>query len=785
MKYWSAIAALLVLCQMDLLAQEVCGTDHVFAQQVANDPSLAEKQAVLDTWLRGFDGEIASTRDAETIIIPTVVHVLWSNCEGNISQAQVEDGIKVLNDGFNLLLEDTADIREVFQPQLGTMNIEFRLARIDPSGDPTNGINRRQTTASLNANDGVKSIERWPTDKYFNIWVVENINIGVAGQVNGYAQFPNGNWNTYGVVIRNDKFGTIGTSNADGSTMTHEAGHCFNLYHTFQDGCGSSCASSGDQVCDTPPADAPDWSCSQTTNTCSNDAGAGSPYTAGTPDMMENFMSYSSCRYAFTKGQVARMKAVLNVSTLSNLSSEANASARGVLGFQEANFAVLNPIVMQDEPAYFEDATRYAADAWKWDFGIQHFPSTSSLQNPEVYFIESGRLPVTLTSYFEGDSLTITKDVIVASQHGRAVPFVDGWEEGAASLASAYWMFEDSDKNGVTWQNTNEASYAGDHALMIENFNLCGAPTDVMTSTTLDLEPFATAKLGFKVAFAQRISGNNDFLRIWLSKDKGESWDLYWVRGGTGLRSVNELKTNSWYPTETNEWRSFEVNISNSYLRKAAMIRLEFVGDGGNNFFIDDLEMYGTYKEKVFLKSPENGKLGLPQDLSVDWKAVEGVDFYEYQLDQEMDFTSPNLISGVKTYIDASPENDDTEHFAEALELDRKYYWRVRYSKNGQYSDWSDVWNFRISAKPLGLDARAVGSLSVYPNPSSHETHWQSTYPIERIQVIDLQGRRVMQVNGGSNTSGVLDVSPLTTGGYILLFERSNQAAEARRLLVR
>ncbi|MEM9024633.1 MAG: M43 family zinc metalloprotease, partial [Bacteroidota bacterium] len=301
-------------------------------QLFLHDP--AQRQAFLDHKAAiaeiAHNGSAQSRKMDDLIIVPVVVHVMYNDCENNISNAQVVDAMRVLNEDFRRRNADASDTRDIFKDLAEDVNMEFRLARIDPDGNPTTGINHVETPLSVNANNSIKSISRWPSDQYLNIWLVESIDAGAGsgnGIILGYAQFPNfGSWSTYGVVMRNDRFGTIGTANGNDRTYTHEVGHCLGLLHTFQSGCGTSCGSSGDFICDTPPVEDPTWSCSNTQNTCTNDqVGTDSPFTSNVFDMIENYMSYDDCQNMFTTIQAASMRATIeNTPRLTALVSEAN-----------------------------------------------------------------------------------------------------------------------------------------------------------------------------------------------------------------------------------------------------------------------------------------------------------------------------------------------------------------------------------------------------------------------------------------------------------------------------
>ena len=89
----------------------------------------------------------------------------------------------------------------------------------------------------------------------------------------------------------------------EGDTLTHEAGHWFGLYHTFEDwGTGNGCKGKGDYVNDTPSEFGPNFACDESADTCPS---------KGT-DPVHNYMDYTDdvCMVQFTAGQAARVSGI-------------------------------------------------------------------------------------------------------------------------------------------------------------------------------------------------------------------------------------------------------------------------------------------------------------------------------------------------------------------------------------------------------------------------------------------------------------------------------------------
>ena len=141
----------------------------------------------------------AAYKSSDTLIFPTVVHIIHDSIWGNIPDSQVVDGLRVINEDFNRMNADTSLTRDVFKPFAAAVAFKFVLAKLDSNGDSTSGIVRVDTnlmphpepTASDFAN--VKFITHCPSNVYYNIWLVR----AIQGGAYGYAQYPGTDF-TYG-----------------------------------------------------------------------------------------------------------------------------------------------------------------------------------------------------------------------------------------------------------------------------------------------------------------------------------------------------------------------------------------------------------------------------------------------------------------------------------------------------------------------------------------------------------------------------------------------------------
>lgn len=311
MKRFTLFVVLLCITSLSFAQnQRACGTMQHLETQLEQDPDMQQRMQAIESFTQQVITNGNNARAVDGVItIPVVVHVLYNvnRPQENISDAQIQSQIDVLNEDFRRLNADAANTLPEFLGVAADTEIEFCLASVDPEGNPTSGIERRSSTrgswgtGNLMKRSSSGGLDAWPRNSYLNMW---SCNIG--GGILGFATFPGGPAADDGVVVSPNYFGSkdFDTNNDFylsspfdlGRTMTHEVGHWLNLRHIWGDG---PCFAD-DFVGDTPKSDASNYGCPLSHQSCGN------------KDMVQNYMDYTNdaCMNIYTQGQKDRARAL-------------------------------------------------------------------------------------------------------------------------------------------------------------------------------------------------------------------------------------------------------------------------------------------------------------------------------------------------------------------------------------------------------------------------------------------------------------------------------------------
>jgi len=299
-------------------APQRCHTDEKMQMAMDADPSY--KKALEGDLSKPMTSVPSTFGKSSSVVVTIPVHVIICHPPGqsvgtgvNFPLVHVESQITVLNEDFRRTNSDAGNTPSVFAA--ADVEIEFCLASVDPSGNPTDGITRYATNDNLNSDEfSIKSATGWDRDDYLNIWVGPNL-----GGLLGWAYLPSTgslpNATLDGVVTASTTFGGPGFgTNVPyhlGRTTTHEVGHYLGLRHVW----GNGGCTSDDNIADTPIQSSSNFGCPNHPSPSCNNGG----------DMFMNYMDYvnDNCMNAFTTGQGVRMHDILNSSRSSLLGSAA------------------------------------------------------------------------------------------------------------------------------------------------------------------------------------------------------------------------------------------------------------------------------------------------------------------------------------------------------------------------------------------------------------------------------------------------------------------------------
>ena len=276
-----------------------CGSMDVLDRQIKENPGLAKKLDDVEKHTEDFEKRMKNGRITSTgvLTIPVAIHVIYNTAKENISDAQIQSQITVMNRDFSKTNADVSSVPSAFASLVADMRVQFQLVSTDRKASSKTSWGTADAMKK-SSQGGVNPVSPTTT---LNIWVC---NIG--GGILGYAQFPGGSSATDGVVIGPQFFGSSSLATGyyaapydKGRTATHEVGHWLNLRHIWGD---ASCGN--DLVSDTPTQQTSNGGCPTfPKRTCGNTASG---------DMFMNYMDYTNdaCMYMFTMGQKTRSWAI-------------------------------------------------------------------------------------------------------------------------------------------------------------------------------------------------------------------------------------------------------------------------------------------------------------------------------------------------------------------------------------------------------------------------------------------------------------------------------------------
>lgn len=587
-----------------------------------------------------------------------------------------------------------------------------------------------------------------------NFYIFNSLEANSGTPLCGYAKFPGGT-----DMVFMDK-----NCLNDGSTLVHELGHFFGLYHTHGNAPqtnelvnGSNCTIAGDDVCDTPAdpnlKSLVDSDCIYVANIMDNN---GEPYQ---PDPT-NVMSYAPapCRYQFSEGQIERIKYVHYF--LRNYLSCDLVSTEFEVNYPEAICDTATLVNFN----YIGNASN-AYITWDIDNdGIEDYTGLSV----EHQFTEPGDYDVVM--YLQEDTLELSRLAHSAVQvfERHQLPRIFDLDE--ASTIPQHKLLNPDHNN--TWFRTRLHPTTPKFAFTIDNYhNYLRGEIDAFILGPIELNGTTQSFLTFDVAYSDHGPGYADRLRVLISQDCGETFEEVYSKSGSDLATVQYQSSSQWMPVDGSEWRNEYIDLT-AYLGQEVLIKFENINDFGNNLYVDQITIDGDEPLAHETISFSGRTYGEGRN-RLKWK-IDDLDNVEYAW-LEASLSNESFQSVHQILREEMAESTFDHHFAAGTDL----YYRIVVAER------DDV--LRIS-HVVYIPSMSDDMLKVFPNPTQGSatlslTDQQNLPASYHYEIVSASGLRAVQAAGVLNNPFEhiqLDVRHLPAGAYWIQFEINDQMYQQR-----
>lgn len=757
---YSLVIFFLLSCVFESMSQGVveCGT-------VATQENISNLRSI-NTGLKDFR---ARSYD-QTIRLVINAHIVnESDGTGGLSTDILKLAIAELNDLY---------FGTPFLFDLQTINFINNSDYFD-----FNSTNDNDITSQHNFNNTINIY-------FFNSLAVNN------EEICGYAYFPDTGKN----------FIMMSNGCVPGSTLAHEIGHYFALYHTHgktNTGTtdelvnGMDCDITGDDVCDTP-AD-PNLSGIVGSGCKMSEVIVDSNGEVFNPDT-RNLMSYSNstCRTLFTEGQIERMYAAY-------LSFKQNLKISEVY----ADFISSELSTCQGEEVEFTSTSSGLMDV-NWTFSGGSIESSSNLTEV-VSFDRPGVFEIKLQGRDALGNIYLKEGKIFVRSTDNDV--VDVINEDFESTVSSYSVVNEDDD--VTFLPTPLASKNGEQSLYINNYNYnkIGA-IDYLIFPKMNAAVTKSITIEFNYAYANIFNIFSEGLEI-VYETSCNTWEPIWQSFGEDLVTA-DIGFYNYVPFER-DWKEQIVEFNLPEELQTVRLALRSTNGFGNNLFIDDFRVSpndpdfrissivtedviclgdanGSVKVEVagegeFLFSLDNIEFGTSETFenlktgsytvyvkNVNSNITESQDFeikssaaypkkpVIFEQDDEL-AANVSLLNGesIQWYF-----NDQVLEGENGLKIEREEFGIYSVAvTNGTCTSFSEPY---LVTSTNDITSGLTETVRIYPNPSEGMIYFNESNNTNLGKVRIFNNKGILVIETFSIPSGI-DISTLPNGIYIILIE--------------
>jgi len=236
-------------------------------------------------------------------------------------------------------------------------------------------------------------------------------------------------------------------------------------------------------------------------------------------------------------------------------------------------------------------------------------PATSTDENPTVCFSTSGYHDAALvvTNGAGSDSAYFTN--FVFAQTALGLPYFEGFETLVTLNGQENWSVYNPNVNSA-FSITTTTALSGAKCVRLYNHNQDLGDIDELISGPIDLSSLTPGSdivtISFRYAHKKRDNLSDDWLRFYAKNACDDIWSLKKTLHGAFLST--ETSVGPWTPQSPEDWTTVHVtNVTSTYFTGDFRFKFNFENGGGNNFFLDDINIYaGPPSDVIVSVSEEN-----------------------------------------------------------------------------------------------------------------------------------------------------------------------------------
>jgi hypothetical protein len=324
---------------------------------------------------------------------------------------------------------------------------------------------------------------------------------------------------------------------------------------------------------------------------------------------------------------------------------------------------------------------------------------------------------------------------------------------GTASINNGTWSYSNAVPVGTgstgtlstIVRNGNKGLWFGQTG---GSFIITPLITSGIATVTFSAYPYGSSSTGVYVAVATNTAVTSASGSLTSSATSGTAGQWTGSAYNSTLNSASGFSaTGSWVTI------SFTTNIPSG---QAAYLKIQ--RQTGGQFFIDDIVVTSSPAVPVNFSAVSASKK--ENAVTVNWNVASQVNVKRFSLEKSSDGSSFTEVTSVEAkHGQTSYSAKDTKPF-----IDINYYKVKAIDNDG---------SFKYS-KTIVVTTKAKNELMVYPNPAraAVTVSHPSSNDKSVIKIVSAGGRRMMTYNvAGNATQSLIDVSKLTSGNYLLIYD--------------